>query len=333
MVEQGGVSRGNAFRLLLNSLLLCNTLQLRIFRRRCGPADLAAVNEIAEYIHTTFPKSDIRILSNGNIYDTLDAKDCLNLGRQHCYGVMSAEGALRNPALFRRLRIISHEEKQGNIKMNPIDSSALEDEIASASSIFRADDNFSAVMRGHGAVVEAQSGENDPNLLSLFTEYCELSEKYELAGGWAVLGKIRKLLCVQFISVVRQFNEFYVFILIWADAYDAAQRGEFKSKADARQVSTARQHLTWMLGKSGHGRLVRFKYGLLDGGASCSVGTGGGTCYYRKNVHIMKDLNEATSLVELLEIAKRCLGSHTPGLRESDHPTACTNSTQVTDNK
>ena len=52
-------------------------------------------------------------------------------------------GALRNPSFFRRLRIISHESKEGYVTLNPMESSAHE----------IVNDNISGVMRGHGAVM------------------------------------------------------------------------------------------------------------------------------------------------------------------------------------
>lgn len=131
-----------------------------------------------------------------------------------------------------------------------------------------------------------------PDLYSLFVEYCTLSELYREAGGWA-----------------RQ------------DAYDSARKGDSggstqRACSSGRQVDVARQHLSWMLGKSGHGRLVRYKYGLVNGGGGSCLTTGG----YQKNVHILRDLNEATCMEDLLIVAKRCLTGVVPGVRESDHP-------------
>ena len=136
------------------------------------------------------------------------------------------------------------------------------------------------------------------------------------------------------------------------DTYELARLGESK------QVSVARQHLSWMLGKTGHGRLVRYKYGVEESGSSSSSGGGGGgssdnsnggssnmhggspsgersrgntsgsnpvrttlsslhddqhnrySCgpgYYHKHVHVMRDLNAAGSLEDLLTVAARCL--------------------------
>jgi hypothetical protein len=61
---------------------------------------------------------------------------------------------------------------------------------------------------------------------------------------------------------------------------------------EPRQVYIARQHLAWMLGKSGHGRMVRYVHL--------------GVCY-KKHVHLMQALNEAASIDELLAIADKCL--------------------------
>jgi hypothetical protein len=56
--------------------------------------------------------------------------------------------------------------------------------------------------------------------------------------------------------------------------------------------STSQQHLPWMLGKTGHGRTVRYEY----------IGP-----QYRKHVHLKDALNNAASLDDLLTIASHCL--------------------------
>ena len=104
----------------------------------------------------------VHIIANGNIYN----RDCVQHVSQmcaSCIGIMSAEGILRDPAIFTQLR-------------------------------------------------------DCPDRNELFQEYCDLSEKYLEAGAWT--------------SAQRQFP---------------AEKGSI-------QIFIARQHLAWMLEKSGHGR-------------------------------------------------------------------------------
>jgi hypothetical protein len=61
---------------------------------------------------------------------------------------------------------------------------------------------------------------------------------------------------------------------------------------EPRQLYIARQHLAWMLGKSGHGRMVRYVH----------IGA-----YYKKHVHLMQAMNDAGSIDDLLAIAENCL--------------------------
>jgi hypothetical protein len=61
---------------------------------------------------------------------------------------------------------------------------------------------------------------------------------------------------------------------------------------EPRQIYIARQHLTWMLGKSGHGRMVRYAH----------IGA-----QYRKHVHLKDALNNAATIDDLLAIAEVCL--------------------------
>jgi len=144
-----------------------------------------------------------------------------------------------------------------------------------------------AMEKGHKSLISFNEEGSQADLLSLFVEYCMLSEAYREAGGWAL-----------------------------QDAYDATKKGGNGGNGAGRQVDVARQHLSWMLGKSGHGRLVRYKYGLVNGGGgSCLTKDG-----YEKHVHILRDLNEATCIEDLLIIARKCLVEAFPGVREIDHP-------------
>jgi len=109
-----------------------------------------------------------------------------------------------------------------------------------------------------------------PSLLALYREYCALTTQYKQHGGWQKL-----------------------------DAYYTSNYLKNKSPTaendyipESRQIYIARQHLAWMLGKSGHGRMVRYTYI--------------GACY-KKHVHLMQALNEATSIDELLSVAEKCL--------------------------
>lgn len=109
-----------------------------------------------------------------------------------------------------------------------------------------------------------------PSLLALFREYCDLSEQYRQLGGWEKLD----------IYYTRNYlkNKDPAFVMDYVP--------------ESRQIYIARQHLAWMLGKSGHGRMVRYTYI--------------GACY-KKHVHLMQALSEAASVDALLHIAEKCL--------------------------
>jgi len=65
--------------------------------RRCGPADLRLIGEISSRLSRKFP--NLRIVSNGNIYCRSDIPKACKESYPAC-GVMSAEGILRDPAIF-----------------------------------------------------------------------------------------------------------------------------------------------------------------------------------------------------------------------------------------
>lgn len=103
-----------------------------------------------------------------------------------------------------------------------------------------------------------------PDRAALFTEYCELSNAYASLEGWELLEKY----CAGKLRPDRDTDP-----------------------PESRQLATARQHLTWMLGKSGHGRTVRFRH----------------SGPYTKQVHLLIALNQATSLADLVAISDVCL--------------------------
>ena len=166
-------------------------------------------------------------------------RKAINLTSPYCMGVMSAEGILRNPALFKSY----------------VELTRLDDQ-----DILAADccENPTDLFYHCNKCEEISRKRDSPDLLSLFDEYCTLSEKYRVLGGWNGM-----------------------------DSYEIVKRGESK------QIYVARQHLTWMLGKQGHGRSVRFKHKSEA---------------YMKHCALLNELNSATSICDLLSIARKCLG-------------------------
>lgn len=102
-----------------------------------------------------------------------------------------------------------------------------------------------------------------PDRSTLYHEYCTLSNIYYENGGWECLDKIAML-----------------------------------PIEESKQILIARQHLFWMLGKSGHGRTVRFQY----------LGS------FKKHVNLLKAVKDSKTLIELQHIARDCL----TGVFESD---------------
>lgn len=158
---------------------------------------------------------------------------------------MSAEGLLRCPCLF-----LIHKHLRGDDNCQLACSTPLE----IAHRVHEhADDDFFECRRCNDICRET----NQPDLYTLFEEYCGLSEQYDELGGWRGM-----------------------------DEYEMQKRNE------SRQIYIARQHLVWMLGKSGHGRSVRYKH----------LGPS-----YKRQSDLFNDINSAVCLNGLLAIAKRCL--------------------------
>ena len=126
----------------------------------------------------------------------------------------------------------------------------------------------------------------DKDRYELFTEYCQLSNAYYLQGGWEGLD---------------DYNHRNKKYRRGQDSQESAVVFARKEDQESMQVCIARQHLTWMLGKSGHGRSVRYRY----------INTN----VYRRHTDLMKALNEAKSLTELQRIAEI---NFPKGLKSSD---------------
>lgn len=107
-----------------------------------------------------------------------------------------------------------------------------------------------------------------PDRAALFREYCALSEAFYDVGGWEGLS-IKDT----------------VFQCELTATTDRALR------AKEKQLEVARQHLSWMLEKRGHGRTVRFRHS--------------GT--YRKHTALLEAIHNSTSLHHLIDISNDCL--------------------------
>ena len=209
-----------------------------------------AIAAIARAIAAEY-NGTIPIISNGNITTPSDVVTALRESAP-CCGVMSAEGILANPAIFKDLRPRDIEPSSTTAPHNLPDQ-----EIVPASD----------------ALVTKPSPlprSNAPSLFALFREYCELSVLYQQQGGWV------------------EMDAFYA----RNDAATAAATGQSEWVRESRQIYIAKQHLAWMLGKSGHGRMVRYTYI-----SAC----------YKKHVHLMQALAESTTIEDLVSIADKCL--------------------------
>lgn len=113
-----------------------------------------------------------------------------------------------------------------------------------------------------------------PTLKELFTEYCYLSNLYASLNGWEGLDILER----------KKSSSHQLF--------EIGSSNESVSSPDSRQLSIARQHLNWILGKSGHGRLIRYQYKADS---------------YKRHTDLMNDINNCKTIQELLEIAETCL--------------------------
>lgn len=197
-------------------------------------------------------------MSNGNITTPSDAVTALREASP-CVGVMSAEGILANPALFYKLTT------------TPPEACALVSEPYALSPPTGAESAEPVDTATHRSTkVIATERTFAPSLLALYREYCTLTTQYKQYGGWEKL------------------DTYYTSNYL----KNKSPTSENDYVPESRQIYIARQHLAWMLGKSGHGRMVRY----------ANIGA----CY-KKHVHLMQALNEATSIDDLLSIAENCL--------------------------
>lgn len=206
------------------------------------------------------------VISNGNIRCSHDLEAASYLTAP-CVGLMTAEGILRNPSLFLGYTPASPASAERTL-CSRVDEGAggggggggseniylaLDDDIDGDST----DSDEGACSRCVG--MSPPTSSDTPDKLYIFEEYCHLSELYRAGGGWSAM-----------------------------DAYEAQRN---INREQSKQIFVARQHLTWMLGKSGHGRLVRFRH----------------RGDFQKHAHLLLALNEANDMAALKAIAARCL--------------------------
>ena len=204
--------------------------------RRAGPADLEIVGKVASSLSAL----NIPVVANGNISCTSDVAKALAAAHP-CVGTMSAEGILKDPAIYICACAAPEEIASHNIDRHP------EAEIGSGL-------NECSLCGGQRPLSCTQK----PSPLDLFNEYCDLSEAYRTMGGW-----------------------------IGVDNYESSKRA-----TESKQIYIARQHLVWMLGKTGHGRTVRYE----------RLGAA-----YRRHTDRLEALNSAKSIEDLRQIARNCL--------------------------
>lgn len=226
--------------------------------RRVGPADLVAIGRIAADLqmyhqshqsHTqidsmTVWDQQVVVISNGNIISPDDIFRNIKILQDSCQtnetidsksppspirGFMSAEGILKDPALFYRFQL-------------------LQDSVTST------------------------TVSTPPTLSELFAEYCKISSLYSSLNGWEGLNLLDAQKCSQVIS----FSH-------------TSASSDVSHSLLPKSVSVARQHLNWMLGKSGHGRLIRYEY-LAE--------------VYKRHTDQMNEINRCTNVEELLQIAE-----------------------------
>ena len=270
-------------------------------KRRCGPADLTTIATIAKTLQIDYPL--IPVISNGNITSTSDVIEARRVTLP-CAGVMSAEGVLANPALF--YGVPTHTSSDSTVTTN---SDATDTTDSNTSS--RSSDEMTRL--------------HPPSLLALFQEYCALSEEYRLLGGWVGLdaqyqrdhpaattttSSTTSTVTTTTATVTVSSTTTSDVAATTTDTRDTGNKRKVseenasdptiftqethinKYTAEPRQIYIARQHLNWLLRKSGHGRMVRYEY----------IGN-----VYQKHVHLMQALNEAKSIQELQNIAASCL--------------------------
>jgi hypothetical protein len=126
-----------------------------------------------------------------------------------------------------------------------------------------------------------------PDRNELFQEYCDLSELYEKAGGWMPLLTPDNQSSPQTHTKTHSIIDNNKSECTVLDKIDNTLHPQYR-----QQIYVARQHLTWMLGKSGHGRCVRYEY----------LGT-----HYTKHTQLLNALNEAMTIADLRVISANCL--------------------------
>jgi tRNA-dihydrouridine synthase len=230
--------------------------------RRVGAADLATIGRISadlEIYHHQSQHNQIQIgpplvwdhqvvvIANGNITSPGDLLRNTKILQESCGsdvtidstalprpvgGFMSAEGILKDPAIFYRYQQLLQE------------SSTV---------------TFAAT----------------PSLFELFAEYCKISDLYYSLNGWNGFNLL-------------EGKKYFPHTICPCDHNNSASQ-EYENRHEEKNLRVARQHLNWMLGKSGHGRLIRYEY-LAKA--------------FRRHTDQMDAINGCTNIQELLQIAE-----------------------------
>jgi tRNA-dihydrouridine synthase len=241
--------------------------------RRVGPADLVAIGKIAadlQIYHQSHQRESqidssmvwdhqMFVISNGNIISPADILRNIRIFQDVCQstdsshspicGFMSAEGILKDPALFYRFQVLQES-------VNPTGTQAIS---------------------------------TAPSLSELFAEYCKLSSLYSSVNGWEGFDLLEAkkfsshpACSCDSPSCSSPSSSLTIHPLACANC-------SHETRIEDKNLSVARQHLNWMLGKSGHGRLIRYEY-LAEA--------------FKRHTDQMNEINGCKNVQELLQIAE-----------------------------
>ena len=241
------------------------------------------------------------ILINGNMCCRRDVRSVLSIAGAHCSGVMSAEGLLADPALF----------SLGDLNSAPCEQD--EEEVVKDKDKDKDKDKksdlclpvwFSTFATSPSASL---SFTNPPDRSELFLEYCRLSDEYGAAGGWSALEKAEQRYFGDHSSASTETSCSIESSSHHNNTNQSSHHNDTNhssnsnsnsninsssnNEKEAKQLTVARQHLAYMLQKSGHGRSVRFRH----------------TGAHAKHAHLWTRVQGARSLDDLRGVAVECL--------------------------
>jgi tRNA-dihydrouridine synthase len=263
--------------------------------RRVGPADLATIGQIAAHLHS-YHQTYLETLSEADSDSVLHSTWSRRVVVLANGNIVSPEDIPRNQRiLFDSFSSVHHLVSESCPTLSS--PSSLSATLPPA---------IGGIMSGEGILKDPaifqrsllllsldESSCRLPSLRELFVEYCHLSQIYSSLHGW------------QGFNILEQRKQSSPGLVLLSSSSSPQSLASIeeqeqqspppakKALIESKELSVARQHLNWLLGKSGHGRLIRYEHRARE--------------VYRTQVDQMNAMNCSRDIHELLQIAESSL--------------------------